>query len=163
MINGKNLVNDGLTSACKNNGRDTWSFNQGVILGGLVELRKVTGDADHLAKANLIAQATLKRLTSRLAPTSAGTAMVSVLLAPGITVAGEKVAVLRGSFALRLALSGHVGIPRENEFDFLTEAEAAFAPPEPKKKTTPAKEKKPTLVRTAPAKKAKVAKKQIAA
>ena len=67
------------------------------------------------------------------------------------------------AFALRLALSGHVGIPRENEFDFLTEAEAAFAPPQPKKKAPPAKEKKPTLVKTSPVKKAKVAKKQIAA
>ncbi len=31
-------------------------------------------------------------------------------------------------FAIRLALSGHVGIPRENEPDFLTEADAVFAP-----------------------------------
>lgn len=67
------------------------------------------------------------------------------------------------AFALRLALSGHVGIPRENELDFLTEAEAAFAPPQPKKKAPPAKEKKPTLVKSSPVKKAKVAKKQIAA
>jgi ParB family chromosome partitioning protein len=37
------------------------------------------------------------------------------------------------SFALRLALTGYVGIPREGEFDFLTEAEAAFVPPQPKK------------------------------
>ncbi len=40
-------------------------------------------------------------------------------------------------FALRLALSGHVGMPRENEFDFLTEAEAVFAPPQPKKANKP--------------------------
>ena len=32
-------------------------------------------------------------------------------------------------FALRLALTGHVAIPRESEFDFLTEAETAFVPP----------------------------------
>jgi len=31
-------------------------------------------------------------------------------------------------FAIRLALSGHLSIPRENEPDFLTEAEAVFAP-----------------------------------
>jgi len=35
-------------------------------------------------------------------------------------------------FALRLALSGHTGIPSEGEFDFLAEAEAAFALPQPK-------------------------------
>lgn len=37
-------------------------------------------------------------------------------------------------FAVRLALGGHVGIPRENEFDFLTEAEAVFTPPQTKVK-----------------------------
>ena len=38
-------------------------------------------------------------------------------------------------FAIRLALSGHVGIPRENEHDFLTEADAIFAPLRKAKKT----------------------------
>ncbi len=69
-------------------------------------------------------------------------------------------------FALRLALSGHVGIPRENEFDFLTEAEAVFAPPKPKKKATKAREEKPTFVKAldkAPTKRTKAAKKQVAA
>jgi ParB family chromosome partitioning protein len=51
------------------------------------------------------------------------------------------------SFALRLALTGHVDIPRDSEFDFLAEAEAAFAPPQSKngkkskKPPTPAKVK----------------------
>jgi ParB family chromosome partitioning protein len=36
------------------------------------------------------------------------------------------------SFALRLALIGHVDLPREGEFDFLGEAETAFALPQPK-------------------------------
>jgi ParB family chromosome partitioning protein len=35
-------------------------------------------------------------------------------------------------FALRLALTGYVGIPREREFDFLTQAKAVFVPPQPK-------------------------------
>ena len=50
-------------------------------------------------------------------------------------------------FAVRLALSSHRGIPRENEPDFLADADAAFAPiakPEPKQKNP--KVKKPTLV-----------------
>lgn len=46
-------------------------------------------------------------------------------------------------FALRLALAGHVGIPREGEFDFLTEAESVFAPPPPKKKAALRKTKQP--------------------
>ena len=68
-------------------------------------------------------------------------------------------------FALRLALSGHVGIPRENELDFLTEAESVFAPPQPKK-ARPARGKRLPMVKAmekAPVKKAKPVKKQIAA
>ena len=37
------------------------------------------------------------------------------------------------SFALRLVLATHAGIPRENEIDSLTEAEKVFVPPQPKK------------------------------
>lgn len=36
-------------------------------------------------------------------------------------------------FAVRLALTGHVGIPREDEHDFLAEADAVFVPAKPKK------------------------------
>lgn len=35
MINGQNLINDGLTDSCQNNGPTTWTYNQGVILGAL--------------------------------------------------------------------------------------------------------------------------------
>jgi ParB family transcriptional regulator, chromosome partitioning protein len=64
-------------------------------------------------------------------------------------------------FALRLALTDHVGIPRENEPDPLSEAEAAFAPPQPKssKSKNASKSKEtPTLVKAPPKKSA--AKKQ---
>ena len=49
------------------------------------------------------------------------------------------------SFALRLALTGHADIPRENEIDHLAEAEAVFAQPQPKKVKT----KKATTKKTA--------------
>ena len=70
-------------------------------------------------------------------------------------------------FALRLALSGHVGIPRESEFDFLTEAGAVFAPPRPKKNSSKTA-KKPTPITgsetsSTPMPKKAAAKKQIAA
>jgi len=61
-------------------------------------------------------------------------------------------------FALRLALAGHVGIPREGEFDFLTEAEGVFAPP-PQKKAGAKKAKQPTPIES-PAKPAPKAKAQ---
>ena len=63
------------------------------------------------------------------------------------------------SFALRLVLTTHAGIPRENEIDSLTEAEQVFAPPqakqrEAKKKVATTKAaKKPTPVKAKSAKK----------
>jgi predicted alpha-1,6-mannanase (GH76 family) len=67
MINGDHLVNDGLTStdpkACVNNAGKTWSYNQGVILGGLVELSKADKDATLMDQAKAIADATMQGLT----------------------------------------------------------------------------------------------------
>jgi predicted alpha-1,6-mannanase (GH76 family) len=65
MINPNQLVNDGLTETCKNNQRTVWSYNQGVILGGLVALHTVSGDAALLSEAHKIAQAALSSLTDR--------------------------------------------------------------------------------------------------
>jgi ParB family chromosome partitioning protein len=69
------------------------------------------------------------------------------------------------SLALRLALTDHVSIPRENEPDPLSEAEAVFAPPQPKsskpKKNVSKSKETPTLVKVPPKKSA--AKKQKAA
>jgi ParB family transcriptional regulator, chromosome partitioning protein len=69
-------------------------------------------------------------------------------------------------FALRLALIGHMDTPREGEFDFLAEAEAAFAPPQPKSAASKKpKAKTPTPIKAAskPAPKKTVAKKKTAA
>jgi ParB family chromosome partitioning protein len=67
-------------------------------------------------------------------------------------------------FALRLVLTGHTPIPREGEIDFLTEAEAAFAPPQPKK-TAVKQAKAPRAVKAAQKTAAKktTAKKEVAA
>lgn len=63
MINGDDLINDGLGSDCKNNGGTTWTYNQGVILGGLVELAAATGDAALTARATAIAHAAMDHLS----------------------------------------------------------------------------------------------------
>lgn len=67
MINDENLVNNGLKiyadGTCANNGLNTWSYNQGVILGGLVELYKATGDSSLLSKAASIAEAAISALS----------------------------------------------------------------------------------------------------
>jgi len=68
------------------------------------------------------------------------------------------------AFALRLSLTDYVGIPPENEPDPLSEAEAAFAPPQPKSskpKNTSKSKETPTPVKAPPKKSA--AKKQKAA
>jgi ParB family chromosome partitioning protein len=63
-------------------------------------------------------------------------------------------------FALRLALTGYVSSPREGELDFLTEAEAIFVPPQPKKENKKPR-KAPTSIK--PAAKKTATKKKIAA
>jgi predicted alpha-1,6-mannanase (GH76 family) len=64
LIGPKGLVNDGLTAACANNGGITWTYNQGVILGGLAALYQITGDQAYLRQGESIADATLGMLTS---------------------------------------------------------------------------------------------------
>lgn len=60
MFNSDNLINDGLDSNCNNNGQVTWSYNQGVIIGGLVELYKATGNQTYINEAKSIADAVLR-------------------------------------------------------------------------------------------------------
>jgi predicted alpha-1,6-mannanase (GH76 family) len=64
MIGPDGLVNDGLTAACANNGGTTWTYNQGVILGGLAALYEITGDQGCLRQGEVIADAALRTLTS---------------------------------------------------------------------------------------------------
>lgn len=63
MINASGLINDGLNSskpaACRNNNGIVWSYNQGVVLGGLVELLQATSDPTLLMRAQSIANAVL--------------------------------------------------------------------------------------------------------
>ncbi|KAG4028216.1 hypothetical protein MFRU_023g00530 [Monilinia fructicola] len=63
MINSQGTINDGLTSSCQNNGGTVWSYNQGVILGGLVEISTATGDSSYLSSAKSIATAAIKALS----------------------------------------------------------------------------------------------------
>ena len=62
MINSSNLINDGLTASCANNNGNTWTYNQGVILGGIVELYKADQDPALLPKAQAIANAAITKL-----------------------------------------------------------------------------------------------------
>ncbi len=70
MINSEGLVNDGLRQgsgqgtgmSCTNNGRTTWTYNQGVILGGLAELSAANHDATLGQAAGRIATAAITQL-----------------------------------------------------------------------------------------------------
>jgi predicted alpha-1,6-mannanase (GH76 family) len=70
MMNDEGLVNDGLTidaatANCHNNGKTVWTYNQGVVLGGLAELSKLPGNTDALDSAKKIADAALTHLTDK--------------------------------------------------------------------------------------------------
>jgi predicted alpha-1,6-mannanase (GH76 family) len=70
MINSKGLINDGLTIAtgangiasCTNNGRTTWTYNQGVVLGGLVELAAASHNPELRLPAQEIATTAISLL-----------------------------------------------------------------------------------------------------
>ncbi|KAK9462294.1 glycoside hydrolase [Lipomyces oligophaga] len=69
MINSDNLINDGLTinsdGTCTNNGQTTWTYNQGTILGALVELVKAGGNRTELySYAKNIATAAMTNLST---------------------------------------------------------------------------------------------------
>jgi predicted alpha-1,6-mannanase (GH76 family) len=64
MINKQSLINDGLTTACKNNNGTVWSYNQGVILGALVELNKAAPSSSYLSTAHSIASAAITALST---------------------------------------------------------------------------------------------------
>jgi predicted alpha-1,6-mannanase (GH76 family) len=62
MINQDNLINDGLNN-CRNNHQTTWTYNQGVILGGLAELYQQDQDPAERDAAQTIASAAIDSLT----------------------------------------------------------------------------------------------------
>ncbi|KAF2431307.1 Six-hairpin glycosidase [Tothia fuscella] len=67
LINKDNTVNDGLDiKTCKNDGGIIWSYNQGVIVGALVELDKAApGDSQLISRARDIATGAIKHLSGR--------------------------------------------------------------------------------------------------
>ena len=62
MIEHDHLISDGLDSGCKDNHRTKWSYNQGVILGGLAELSHLNHGGGALREARRIADAAITEL-----------------------------------------------------------------------------------------------------
>ena len=63
LINSSGLINDGLDNDCHNNGQNTWTYNQGVVLAGLAQLYKATGNRELLTEAEHLATAAISHLT----------------------------------------------------------------------------------------------------
>ncbi|CAG7943573.1 unnamed protein product [Penicillium salamii] len=63
FIGENGTINDGLLENCQNNGDTVWTYNQGVVLGGLVELNKVAPNDTYLPAADRIAKAAIATLT----------------------------------------------------------------------------------------------------
>ena len=64
LIGPSGLINDGLSADCANNGGTTWTYNQGVILGGLGALHELSSDQGYLRQGEVITDAALRSLTS---------------------------------------------------------------------------------------------------
>jgi predicted alpha-1,6-mannanase (GH76 family) len=93
LVNPAGLVNDGLDASCANNGGTTWTYNQGVILGGLAELWRATGDRGYLDRAERIADAALGALVDA----------DGVLTEPGEPACDADQQIFKGIFAQGLA------------------------------------------------------------
>jgi predicted alpha-1,6-mannanase (GH76 family) len=63
MVEDDHLFSDGLDSECHDNHRRKWSYNQGVVLGGLAELSRIPGHSGVLRQAETIADAALLRFS----------------------------------------------------------------------------------------------------
>lgn len=99
MINGEHLVNDGLrtqSGSCASNLGTTWTYNQGVVLGGLSELYRATGDPTLLTDARRIADAVIA--SPRLSPKG----ILTEPCEPGGTCNADQ-ASFKGVFARNLA------------------------------------------------------------
>ena len=115
------LVNDGLArdGRCVNNGGETWTYNQGVILGALVELHRATGDGELLGVARRIATATT---------TSAHLSPGGILTEPGEeSGAGDDGPSFKGIFVRNLDELDRVLPGRPYRAYLLRQAESALA------------------------------------
>lgn len=71
IINAQSLINDGLKlgtgqgtdTSCQNNGGKVWSYNQGVVLGGLTELARANPDPTLRDTADRVAEAAMHSLS----------------------------------------------------------------------------------------------------
>lgn len=115
FINGEKLINDAIHATdCTNNRDTTWTYNQGVILGGLAELARATQKTQYTDRANEIAVSTLTRLSP------------GGILTEPVQNLDQQGAQFKGAFVRGLAaLNAQVPNPRYASF-LKTNADAAW-------------------------------------
>jgi predicted alpha-1,6-mannanase (GH76 family) len=118
MIRADYQINDGLDKNCKNNNKTVWTYNQGVILGGLSEFSTLQHKKDPLHHANLIADAAIKNLTD-----------TSGVLHDGceLTCGGDDVPQFKGIFVRNLSLLNHRSHQKRYDRFILTNAASVLA------------------------------------
>jgi predicted alpha-1,6-mannanase (GH76 family) len=66
MINQRTgVICDGLSKSCTGSGQTSYTYNQGIILGGLAEIYRATADSTLLRAAHLIANGTMAFYTTQ--------------------------------------------------------------------------------------------------
>jgi predicted alpha-1,6-mannanase (GH76 family) len=64
IINEKGLINDGIDQrSCKNDGKNTWTYNQGVVLAGLSEMARARSDGGFIKEAYALANTAISKLS----------------------------------------------------------------------------------------------------
>ena len=109
LINEFGDVIDGIDlNGCTRNHTDVFTYNQGVILGGLVELYKANGNTSLLPKAQAIADAAMRNLTNE----------DGILLEKGSQDEGAAFAQFKGIFIRNLQLLQSIA-PKQSYANFI--------------------------------------------
>lgn len=118
LVTSKNVITDGITEDNCVAGGAVFTYNQGVILGGLVEMSKLTNDNAHIDNAHRIANGAIDYLTD-------DKGILREKEWPGEV--DETGAQFKGIFVRKLA-ELHAASPRDRYADFLrTNADAVLA------------------------------------
>jgi len=115
LVGPEGLVNDGLTAGGANNGKPAYTYNQGVILGGLGDLHAITGDGAYLRRGESIADAVLQKLTASADAPAAG--LLTEPRESDIVGRADDASQFKGIFVRYLCeFYGHVPRPAYREF-----------------------------------------------
>src|SRR6266705_948062 len=112
------LVNDGLDmNTCKNNGQFTWTYNQGVILGGLIDMAASAG-AGMTTKDSTFYIGLAERIADKVVSDMSSNHNGILTEANGRSCAGNDCPQFKGIFMRNLALLNQVR-PKDSYREFL--------------------------------------------